>query len=209
MRDLGSKIKEDPKQFWRYSNSRLKTKYRIEDLHDDIVRVACNDADKALVLNSFFSSVFTHEDLDTVPAPPQIAVGPKLDTITITEEMVMEKLVKLMASSSPGPDGIHPRVLKESASSVSVALAKIFNVSLCRGSLPVDGKRGTVVQIFKNGGKHYPGNYRPASLTSIPCKILESIIRDELIKCLETSNQITGDQHAVFQAVYLNGSNPC
>ena len=198
-RDLVSKIKEDPKQFWRYSNSRLKTKSRIEDLHDERGNVACDDADTVMVLNRFFSSVFTHEDLETVPAPPVIAVGPKLDTIHVTESMVKEKLDKLKASSSPGPDGIHPRILKESACSVSVALAKIFNISLCQGSLPVDWKGGAVVPIFKKGDKHEPSNYRPVSLTSIPCKILESIIRDELIRHLETSNWLTDDQHGFRQ----------
>ena len=118
-----------------FGDTQSQDKSRIEDLHDDSGIVAYNDANKAILLNSFFSSVFTREDIETVPAPPQTAQGPKLDTINITEETVKDKLVKLTASSSPGPDGIHPRILKQSAGSVCVALTKIFNTSLRRRSL--------------------------------------------------------------------------
>jgi len=38
-----------------------------------------------------------------------------------------------------------------------------------------------VVPIFKKDNKHEASNYRPVLLTSIPCKILESIIRDAVV----------------------------
>jgi len=42
-----------------------------------------------------------------------------------------------------------------------------------------------VVPIFKKGNKHEASNYRPVSLTSVPCKVLESIIRDAFVTHLE------------------------
>ena len=39
------------------------------------------------------------------------------------------------------------------------------------------------------------GNYRPVSLTSVPCKMVESMIKDELMKHLEQNNLIRGSQH--------------
>ena len=38
-------------------------------------------------------------------------------------------------------------------------------------------------------------NYRPISLTSITCKVLESIIRDQLMEHLVKNNLIVGSQH--------------
>ena len=56
-------------------------------------------------------------------------------------------------------------------------------------------KQGMVVPIYKKGDKHDPGNYRPVSLTSVPCKILESLIRDELMQYLTTHNLLAEEQH--------------
>jgi len=40
-----------------------------------------------------------------------------------------------------------------------------------------------------------PSNYRPVSLISQVCKILERIIRDSIVEQLETSNLIDNSQH--------------
>ena len=59
----------------------------------------------------------------------------KLD-LNITEDLVKKKLRKLKISKSPGPDGIHPRVLKEIGDTIAVPLTIIFNRSLRTGTLP-------------------------------------------------------------------------
>lgn len=38
-------------------------------------------------------------------------------------------------------------------------------------------------------------NYRPVSLTSIICKIMESLVRDGLMDYMENEGLITEDQH--------------
>ena len=52
-----------------------------------------------------------------------------------------------------------------------------------------------VVPVHKKGSKQTPGNYRPISLTSIPCKIMESLIRDELMEFLSLTGQLSRHQH--------------
>jgi len=37
---------------------------------------------------------------------------------------------------------------------------------------------GHVTAVYKKGNKGDPSNYRPINLTSIICKLMESIIRD-------------------------------
>ena len=107
----------------------------------------------------------------------------------------MKKLRGLNDSSSPGPDGIHPKILKEGADFLAKPLTTIFNKSLESSILPRDWLMATVVPIHKKGPRQQPANYRPISLTSIPCKILESVIRDELMEHLSTNNHLSQHQH--------------
>ena len=44
-----------------------------------------------------------------------------------------------------------------------------------------------VTPIYKKGSKNDAGNYRPVSLTSVPCKILESIMKDVMVDYLESA----------------------
>ena len=121
--------------------------------------MAHSDEDKADELNSFFASVFTREDTHDIPEPDTKHHGQKLSTITVTEEEETKKLNKLNPSKSPGPDGMHPRVLKEVAEEISFPLTCIFKKSLEEGVLPDDWKVAHVTAIYKKGGVTSPGNY--------------------------------------------------
>ena len=63
------------------------------------------------------------------------------------------------------------------------------------GRVPDDWKNAHVTAIFKKGKKTTPGNYRPVSLTSILCKLMESIIRDKLMEFESERDLLSGDQH--------------
>ncbi|KFV48709.1 RNA-directed DNA polymerase from mobile element jockey, partial [Gavia stellata] len=90
-------------------------------------------------------------------------------------ELIRDLLLQLDLHKSVGPDGIHPRVLKELADVIAGPLSIVFHHSWESGEVPVDWKLAHV-PIFKNGKKEDPGNYRPVSLTSVPGKILEKFI---------------------------------
>ncbi len=49
-------------------------------------------------------------------------------------------------------------------------------------------------QTYKRDRKD-PGNYRPISLTSVICKLLESFIRDHIIQYMEENNLFNTNQH--------------
>ena len=53
----------------------------------------------------------------------------------------------------------------------------LFRKTLMEGIIPRDWKQAKVTPIFKNGSRRNPSNFRPISLTSHPCEILERIIR--------------------------------
>jgi hypothetical protein len=61
--------------------------------------------------------------------------------------------------------------------------------------MPEDWKRANITAIFKKGAKNNPGNYRPVSLTSQVGKLCEKIIKDEVVKHLESNKLITDSQH--------------
>ena len=58
-------------------------------------------------------------------------------------------------------------------------------------------KLANVTPLFKKGDKSIPGNYRPISLTSVVCKLMESILRDKIVEFLEKNNIIRDSQHGL------------
>ena len=103
-----------------------------------------------------------------------------LDDINFTADDVEKKLENLKIGKSPGPDGIHPRVLKELAKELKMPLFIIFRKSLDTGILPKVWKIANVSPIFKKGSRHLAANYRPVSLTAVACKLMESLVKDAI-----------------------------
>jgi hypothetical protein len=118
-----------------------------------------------------------------------------MEEVKVTGENIVRKINNLRSESAPGPDGIHPRLLKETKYEISVPLRIIFEQSLESGEIPADWKTAAVTPIYKKGAKSDPGNYRPVSLTSVPCKLLESLIKDKLMDHLLENKLINDSQH--------------
>ena len=75
---------------------------------------------------------------------------------------------------APGPDNIPARVLKHCPGSIAPVLQKIYQASIETKYLQSDWRRANIAPVFKKGNRSCPANYRPVSLTSIPCKILRT-----------------------------------
>ena len=193
--ELASNLKNNPKAFWRYTNSRLKTRSKIADLRSENGTIEHEDGAKATILNSFFGSVFTREELSDVPTLTIERPVPELSDIDISPPEVELKLHALNPSSAPGPDDIHPRILREARQALSGPLTLLFRKSLDTGTVPRDWTLGRVVPIYKKGSKQDPGNYRPVSLTSVIGKVLESLIRDKVMLHLTANGLLSDHQH--------------
>ena len=61
-------------------------------------------------------------------------------------------------------------------------LANMFNLSLREGTVPHEWKHANVVPVFKKGNRCKAENYRPVSLPSVVCKLLESLLRDHILR---------------------------
>ena len=89
-------------------------------------------------------------------------------------------------------------LVKEIVEQISILLAKLFNLSLEEGIVPSEWKEANITSLFKNGSRNKPENYRPVSLTSVVCKLLETLIRDHMV--LVNHKLINTFQHGFLKA---------
>ena len=170
---LAAEIKNDSKSFFSYARSKLRTKEQIGPLRDTNGNLIEEPKLMAILLNEFFSSVFTTEDLTNIPSLEcQVEL---MADITIGAAEVQRKLQDLRTDKAPGADLVHPRLLKELAVQVAYPLAIIFQQSIDQSRVPQQLRTANVIPIFKKGSKRDAANYRPISLTSHIGKLLESL----------------------------------
>ena len=88
-----------------------------------------------------------------------------------------------------------PWFLKMFAVKLAPILTNIFQSSIEQGSLPRQWKEANICAIFKKGKKETPDSYRPVSLTSVTCKILEHIIHSHIMGHFEANEVLVDSQH--------------
>ena len=194
---IAKQCKKNPKGFWAYTRSKLKTRSGIAPLlsnPEDKETLAYDDKEKADILQNQFSSVFTREPDGDIPRLPQ-KTKYSVKNIHVTVQMVLEILKNLKDDKSCGPDEMHPRMLKELADDLAAPLATLFNMSIQDGVLPEEWKTAFVSPIFKKGARNLAVNYRPISLTCILCKVLENIVRKTIMEHLTSHNLLSNKQH--------------
>ena len=178
---------------WSYIKSRRQETFGIATIKENN-KIYKESIDKANVLNRYFSTVFTEENTDSLSTLDN-SPYPRIDDLNITLSGIVSLLQDLDVHKACGPDGIFPRLLKETALNVAPMLTLLYQASLKQHQVPTDWKQALVVPVFKKGDRTSPTNYRPISLTCIPCKIFEHIIYSHIFKHLTDHNILTNDQH--------------
>jgi len=145
------------------------------------------DMEKSEVLD-FFASVFTDKCFNHIA---QVANGKGRDweneePPTVGEDQVQNHLRNLKVHKSMGPDQTYPQVLKELVDEVAKPLSIIFEKSWQSSEVPSDWRRGNITPFLKMG---------PVSLTSVPCKILEKILLETMLRHMEHKELIGDSQH--------------
>src|SRR6267154_1205041 len=150
------------------------------------------------MLNNYFSSIFTSENVEKIPEAKSVFKedqGEKLQDIEITQSLIHEKLKMLKQNKALGVDNFDLGFLNEVADVISYPLTKIFRKSLESGLMPSDWKQANVCAIFKKGQNILPKNYRPVNLTSHTCKIFESILKDKILEHIDKYSLLNPSQH--------------
>ena len=189
-----AKIKEDPNFFFRYAKRFSITKQEIGPFYSDNGSLTNDKKLICKLLLEQFNSAFSIPLSDKVVTDPVsfFAVSNAcykksevlLTSINFSEQMIIDAISEISASSAPGPDGIHASFWKKCAIELAVPLQMLFIQSLESGIIPECLKRAAIVPIFKSGDKSLPSNYRPISLTPILMKIFERVIRKQVTQFL-------------------------
>jgi len=164
--------------------------------HDD--GPVLEDSAKTDILNNYFQSVFTNEDVSNLAHlrkslnfVPSLISFMELDPI-----VVCDYLSAIDNSKACGPDFITGNLLRFCAESLSVLLSYLFAQSLKSGTLPRDWASANIVLVHKKGDKCVASNYFPISLTSVVVKVMELIIHSQLTSGLEAHGHILDHQYS-------------
>ena len=190
-------------------------------MKDDEGNIRLKDEDNANILNAYFESVFTDENDSSElafneasgilwgeqsPDPFSFSGKPVSDhlaNIKITQEMILEELNKLDPNKTNIKDCISPRTLKEVANHLLEPLEYIFNLSMESGTVPKHWKRATITALHKGEDRHEAQNFRPVSITSQLCRLMERIVKKEIMRHLEENTLLSDEQHGFI------GSRSC
>ena len=154
----------------------------------------------SMMLNEYFSTVFTDEELSRMPIPKERerereGSDVSIDWIEVTEEKVEQAIRNLKANKAAGVDELESSYVKGSMEGLVRPLRILFEKSLTDGKIPREWKEANVTAVFKQGARKKPENYRPVSLTSQVGKVMEKIIKKELVTYLEGNGLICETQH--------------
>ena len=192
-KEIAKNSKANPKAFYSYIGGKRSNRTGVGPLQDNDGKIITDDGLQAQMLNNYYASVF-EEELAETPHCNQWD-GPTLQTVVVTDKIVKEKLKNLKRFSAPGPDGIENVVLVEACEELATPLTIIFKKSLQSSVVPLDWRVANVTPVHKGGNKKLVKNYRPISLTSTISKILESIIKTNVMSHLLSNNLIINSQH--------------
>ena len=102
-------------------------------------------------------------------------------TFSFTADKIKKKLKLLNPYKLTGVDELHPKVLKELLENLSLSFSITFDKSFKEVELPRHWKDVIITLLNKIGQKELGSNYQPISLTYMTCKVMQSIINDNIL----------------------------
>ncbi|CAK1580211.1 unnamed protein product [Parnassius mnemosyne] len=183
-------ITKNPKNFWSFTKSRSNSNVMPSTLfyNHEVVKTGSSICE---AFSDYFSSNFL-DDTSTQPTcdpahtdyPPSIA---DISKIYVSEQTVLNLLLKLDQCKSAGPDHLPAVFLINCARSLVTPVTLLFNKSLAECTVPAIWKSAFITPIHKKGSRDQVNNYRPISKLCILSKVLEKIVHSQLYLAIRQS----------------------
>ena len=123
--------------------------------------------------------------------------------IWLYQFLIIAYLFTLNPYKALGPDELHPRVLKEFATELGQVFAHLFQKSLDTAKIPKEWSLANICPLYKKSDRALTCNYRPVSLTCVPCKLLEHIVCSNIMAHLDEYKLLSDGQHAFRKKAQL------
>nr|VZI46516.1 unnamed protein product [Spirometra erinaceieuropaei] len=174
-----------------FDRSFLNTALKLFLTQHVVLRTRVREGQQANCLDLVLTK--SQDSIDEVSCLPPLGTT-IMETVQFTEGMFLTELLRLKESKSPGPDEIPAKILKELAGELAEPLSMLFHTSFETGYLPPDWKSAWITPLSK-GSRVSANNYRPVSQTSICCRIMEKIIKQQLMQSIEQNHLLSDSQH--------------
>lgn len=199
--------KQNPRKMWQIINEITSTKSAnatsIDELNiNNVPRKYAENPDEILeYVNNFFINIGSNlakqatqcdEAVQTNESPEQ---GKKLEFKQITADEIKNTISSLKTNVSSGEDLITTNAIKFLCKELIVPLTYLVNMAITESVFPTALKKAIVIPIYKQGCKNDINNYRPISLLNTFSKILERILKKQLLSYLEENNILSETQY--------------
>ena len=193
-------INKNKKVLFNFMKNKLRTRHRIPPLTLPNQETVLDPLGKANLLNETFSKVFLKNDTHsfTSSLSTNSHIEPQ-QMNCISKQDILQAIQQMKKSVSQTPDSIPSYYIHKTSSQLLNPLYIIFNLSMTTGKIPELWKKAIVVPIYKKGKRNLATNYRPISLTSVICRILERIIHSQISSHFLFNNIISTSQHGFIR----------
>ena len=163
-------------------------------------QVYSDPKEQAGILAAQFSSVFTVDtelNCDNRIQGPSV---PPLPDLEITHKGVKLLLEGVDPKKAGGPDEVPCRILCSLAKELAPAFTLLFQRSYEHAVIPDVWSTAWITPVFKKGAKFDAANYRPVSITCVPCKLMEHIVVCHIRGHIDKWSLIHPNQHGFTKA---------
>ena len=160
--------------------------------------IACSPTDKTHLFGSYFSANSSLSN-SSAPDPPTRPLSNPISSIIISARKVCWVLLSLKTDKASGPDGIHPRFLKEFAGELAPVLCRLFHLILNSCTCPF-WKHALYQQVPKKGDCSNPSNYCLVALTLAVAEVFGTLLNSHFIIHLKSNNLFSDHQFGFRKA---------
>ena len=186
-------LEGDQKEFWSYVRETRGGQSSVPNLISEEGITVNEPIEKANLLNRYYQKCFIRDNGQVNNFTSRIES--EMNPIETSVEGIGKLLREIDRKKAPGPEGIPAAVIKTLADELAPLLQVFYQKSLDEGTVPISWKKANVTPVPKKGRNLKPEDYRPISLTSIFCKIMEHIVASSVMRFLEENEAISHCQH--------------